>query len=189
MKLLKIENTGGKFLKNYTLSYENKVGKEKKYEIVSHREIASKEDLGAFTSGLSIIVLKDDKLLLLKEFRMGINKEIINLCAGMIEPNETIEDCIKRELYEETGLQLKRIIKILNPSYAAVSISDIKNQIAIIEAEGEISDANASENEQIKAQFYTKEECISLLNEYEFSSRCQIVTYLFTKNAFDALDK
>lgn len=188
MKLLGIEKVkDGKYLKSYELTYLNKKGREKKYEIVSRSEIAGPEDLGTAISGLSLVVLCEDRLLLLKEFRMGINREIYNLCAGMLEPGESVEDCIERELYEETGLKLKRIIDILPPSFAAVAFSDVKTRIAVIEAEGEFSD-HTSENEQIQAAFYTKEECRRLLESAEFSSRCQIITYFFTKNAFSELD-
>ena len=90
-------------------------------------------------------------------------------------------------MYEETGLKLKRIIDILPPSFAAVAFSDVKTRIAVIEAEGEFSD-HTSENEQIQAAFYTKEECRRLLESAEFSSRCQIITYFFTKNTFSELD-
>ncbi len=189
MKLLRIENKeSGRYLKKYDLVYENKEGKEKHYEIVSHHEIAKPEDLGTMTSGVAMIVLKDDCMLLLKEFRMGVNHEIYNLCAGMVEKGETIEDCIRRELYEETGLSVKRIIEILPPSFAAVAISDIKNRLVILEAAGELSD-HTSANEKIQAAFYTKKECEELLKTAEFSSRCQVVVYFFTKNAFDMLDK
>lgn len=188
MKLLGIEKVkDGKYLKSYELTYLNKKGREKKYEIVSRSEIAGPEDLGTSISGLSLVVICEDRLLLLKEFRMGINREIYNLCAGMLEPGESVEECIERELYEETGLKVKRIIDILPPSFAAVAFSDVKTRIAVIEAEGEFSD-HTSENEQIQAAFYTKEECRWLLESAEFSSRCQIIAYFFTKNAFSELD-
>ena len=188
MKLLSIEKVrDGKYLKNYELTYLNKAGREKKYEIVSRSEIPDKESLGKSVSGISMVVLCKDRLLLLKEFRMGINRTIYNLCAGLIEPGETIEVCAVRELYEETGLKLKRIIDILPPSFAAVAISDIQTRIVIVEAEGEFED-HTSANEQIQAGFYTREECAKLLETAEFSSRSQMIAYFFTKNAFSALD-
>lgn len=188
MKLLGIEKVReGKYLKNYELTYLNKAGSEKKYEIVSRSEIPDKEALGTSVSGISMVVLCNHKLLLLKEFRMGINRTIYNLCAGLLEPGETIEDCARRELYEETGLQLKRIIDILPPSFAAVAISDIQTQIVLVEAEGDFSD-HTSDNEQIQAQFYSREECEELLKTAEFSSRSQLIAYFFTKNAFSGLD-
>ena len=63
----------GKYLKNYEITYRNKAGKEKKYEIVSRRELNSADDLGAAPSGVSIIATYNGKLLLLHEFRMGVN--------------------------------------------------------------------------------------------------------------------
>ena len=170
----------GKYLKNYEITYHNKAGKEKKYEIVSRRELKSISDVGGAPSGVSIIATKDEKMLLLHEFRMGVNRTIYNLCAGMLEKDEEIEDCIRRELYEETGLSVKEIKAILPPSYSAVAISDTMTYIAFVEAEGELSD-HTSENEQIEAAFYAKEEIEKLLETEAFSSRAQLAAYFFTK--------
>lgn len=173
----------GKYLKNYEITYQNKAGKEKKYEIVSRRELKSIEDVGAKPSGVSIVATCKGKMLLLHEFRMGVNRSIYNLCAGMIEPGETIEQCIKRELYEETGLKVKEIKKILPPSFSAVAISDTTTYIAFVEAEGEFSD-HTSENEQIEARFYTPEEILSLIETEPFSSRAQMAAYFFASGTF-----
>ena len=114
---------------------------------------------------------------------MSVNKTIFNLCAGMIEENETIEECIQRELYEETGLKVKQIKDILPPSYSAVGISDTKTYIAFVEAEGKFED-HTSNNEEISAAFYTKEEVKQLLLTEEFSSRSQIIAHFFVKDSF-----
>lgn len=169
----------GKYLKNYEITYQNKAGKEKTYEIVSRRELNSIEDVGSAPSGVSIVATMNQKLLLLHEFRMGVNRTIYNLCAGMLEPGETLEACIARELYEETGLTIKKIKKILPPSYAAVAISDTTTYIAFVEAEGSFAD-HTSDNEQIEARFYTKKEVEQLLETEPFSSRAQMAAYYFT---------
>lgn len=176
LKFKKVKD--GRYLKNYEITYRNKAGKEKTYEIVSRRELKNIEDLGGAPSGVSIVALHQGKMLLLHEFRMGVNRKIYNLCAGMIEEGETIEECIKRELYEETGLQLRRIKQILPPSYAAVAISDTTTYIAFVEAEGEFDD-HTSDNEEIEAQFYTQEEIKRLLETEMFSSRAQLAAYFF----------
>lgn len=173
----------GKYLKNYEITYLNKSGKEKKYEIVSRRELASIEDVGGAPSGVSVVATREGKLLLLHEFRMGVNRTIYNLCAGMIEEGESIEECIARELYEETGLSVKSIKKILPPSFAAVAISDTTTYIAFVEAEGDFAD-HSSENEQIEAAFYSKEEVRELLETEPFSSRAQMAAYFF---AYDGI--
>ena len=168
----------GKYLKNYEITYLNKAGREKKYEIVSRKELTSVEDIGAAPSGVSIVATCKDKLLLLHEFRMGVNRKVYNLCAGMIEEGESIEECIARELYEETGLQLLTIKKILPPSFAAVAISDTTTYIAFAEVEGDFSD-HSSENEEIDAAFYSKEEVKELIETEYFSSRAQMAAYFF----------
>lgn len=181
MQLIKMEKVkDGRYLKNYELTYENKAGKEKTYEIVSRKELNSIADIGSQPSGVSIIATKDDRLLLLREFRMGVNKFIYNLCAGMLEEQESIEECIKRELYEETGLKVRKFLDILPPSYSAVAISDVKTYIAFVEAEGDFED-HSSENEQIEAHFYTRDEVKNMLATEEFSSRAQLAAYFFTK--------
>ena len=182
MKLLHMEKVKDvRYLKNYELTYLNKAGREKKYEIVSRSDISGPEALGQKVSGVSIVAYYEDKMLLLKEFRMGVNRDIYNLCAGMLEAGESLEECIQRELYEETGLSLKKILTILPPSFAAVAFSDVKTQIAVVEAEGDFED-HTSENEQISAKFYTKEEVKELLETEEFSSRAQIAAYFFARN-------
>lgn len=179
MELLSMQKIkDGKYLKNYELTYRNKAGREKKYEIVSRSEIAGPDMLGKKVSGVSIVAYCEAKMLLLREFRMGVNRFIYNLCAGMIDEGESLEECIQRELYEETGLSVKRIRSILPPSFAAVAFSDVKTQIAFVDAEGSFED-HTSENEQIEARFYTKEEVRELLETEEFSSRAQIAAYFF----------
>lgn len=181
MEFIRFEKVrDGQYLKNYEITYLNKSGREKKYEIVSRRELQGIEDVGGKPSGVSIVATCEGKLLLLHEFRMGLNRTIYNLCAGMLEAGETIEDCIARELYEETGLRLKTIKKILPPSFAAVAISDVTTYIAFVETEGTFED-HSSENEQIEARFYTKEEVSKLLETEPFSSRAQMAAYYFAE--------
>jgi ADP-ribose pyrophosphatase len=180
MKLLSLKKVrDGRYLKNYELTYENKAGRNKVYEIVSRKELHDTADLGRSTSGVSIIAFQGDKMLLLKEFRMGINKSVYNLCAGMLNEGESMEDCIRRELYEETGLSVKKIVQILPPSYSAVAISDVKTNIVIVEAEGAITGGHTSANEQIQAAFYTKTQLREMLQTEEFSSRSQLAAYFF----------
>lgn len=181
MKLLKFEKVrDGKYLKNYEITYLNKQGKEKTFEIVSRNELKGAEDLGGRPSGVSIVATCEGKFLLLHEFRMGANRAIYNLCAGMIEPGETIEDCIARELWEETGLKVARIKKILPASFAAVAISDTTTYIAFVEVEGIFED-HTSDNEQITAGFYTQEQVKTLLDTEAFSSRAQLAAYFFAE--------
>lgn len=190
MKLIDFKKVkDGKFIKNYELKYLNNDGKEKIFEIISHNDYESAFEIGQKSSGVSIVALDEslEKMLILKEFRMGVNKQIYNLCAGRMEKGETPEDCIKRELLEESGLELKRVVRILPPSFAAVALSDIKNQIAIVVVKGAPTGKNASANEWIVPDMYSKSEALKLVENEEFTSRAQLATYMFAMGAFDNL--
>ena len=105
MKLLRIENKeSGRYLKKYELVYENKAGNEKHYEIVSHHEITKPEDLGTMTSGISMVVIKDGCMLLLKEFRMGVNRKnrlVILEAEGEFSDHTSANEKIQAAFYNK----------------------------------------------------------------------------------------
>lgn len=174
-----------RFLKKYELQYENKNGRLKSYEMVSRHPIQDEKDLGTHLDGISIAAIKDGRLLLLQEFRMTVNRRIYNLCAGMVEDGETVEECIKRELYEETGLSVKRILKILPKTFSAVGISDVVTRIAFVEAEGDLAD-HTSENEDIRPVFCSKEKAYQIAMNEEMSDRAQMAAYFYSLGLFDS---
>ena len=55
---------------------------------------------------------KNNEIILIKQFRYAINKNIFELPAGTLKKNETPYACAKRELEEETGYKAKKIKKI-----------------------------------------------------------------------------
>lgn len=50
-----------------------------------------------------IPIINDNEIILIKQFRHAVNKNIIEIPAGKIEKNETPIQAAKRELEEETG--------------------------------------------------------------------------------------
>ena len=51
-------------------------------------------------------ILKDGEVLL-KFANRGISKGRWNAAGGKIDPGETVVECIKREVFEETGLHIE----------------------------------------------------------------------------------
>ncbi|MCR5595903.1 MAG: NUDIX hydrolase [Lachnospiraceae bacterium] len=174
----------GRFLKNYELNYTNKKGKPKVYEMVSYKDIKDVSEIGNGVGGAVVVAIKDGKLLLLKEFRMALNRFVYNMVAGRRESGESIEDCVKREMYEESGLKVVNIRKTLRPAYAAAALSDVQNQLVICDVSGEISD-HTEDDELIFAGFYDKNEVRRLLDEEPFTARAQFVAYAFSCGFFD----
>ena len=64
----------GNYLKSYLLTYLNKAGRSKTYEMVTRNNLTAPEDIGNTVNGITIIAICDHKLLLLREFRLGLNQ-------------------------------------------------------------------------------------------------------------------
>ena len=93
------KNRDTRFLKSYTLNYTNTEGNEKLYEMVSNFDYEKPEEIGQKASGVVIVGFCGEKLLLLREFRMGVNQFIYNMPAGHLEEGESPEDCLVREVW------------------------------------------------------------------------------------------
>ena len=55
--------------------------------------------------GAAALVALDEhqNVLLVRQFRSGAHKELLEIPAGLLEPGESVEACAARELQEETG--------------------------------------------------------------------------------------
>lgn len=54
-----------------------------------------------------VAILRDDRILLAHNRRFP--QGVYSLVAGFVEPGESLEDCVRREVREETGLRVNRI--------------------------------------------------------------------------------
>ncbi|NLP41147.1 MAG: NUDIX hydrolase [Veillonellaceae bacterium] len=57
-------------------------------------------------------ILDDGRIVLVKQFRYPIGKVTLEIPAGKLDNNEDPEECVARELREETGYVAKQMIKL-----------------------------------------------------------------------------
>ncbi len=55
-----------------------------------------------------VAVVKEDRLLLARGINFP-NKKMFSVLAGFVEPQERLEDCVRREVFEETGIKVKNV--------------------------------------------------------------------------------
>lgn len=186
MKLLDLEKKyEGEFLSYYVARYENKLGGIKLYEFISRDKNLTKEKFkNGFPQGVGMVAFSKDKtkILMQKEFRMATNEWVYNFPAGLIDEGETPEVAAKRELKEETGLDLIEIIKTLPPSYASQGTSDEMMSVVICKVDGDIAESNHVD-EEIEARWFTKDEAKQLLDSGAFFSvRTQMFVYMWVNS-------
>lgn len=56
-----------------------------------------------------IAYVDDEQILLVEQFRVALNKTLLEIPAGKLEKGEVLETCAHRELEEETGYKAKNM--------------------------------------------------------------------------------
>lgn len=186
MKLIDLEKIHeGKFLSYYIATYINDLGHTKKYEFTSRNNSLTKESFGGgVPQGVGMVTFSKDgnKILLEREFRLACNNWVYNFPGGLSDNNELPEETAKRELKEETGLDLVKVEVVLKPSYASPATSDELMQIVICRCDGEIKDS-CFEDEEIITRWFNKDEVKKLLDEGALMSvRTQMFLYMWITN-------
>ncbi len=186
MKLVSLEKVHqGKYLSYYEATFILDDGKSKKYEFTSRDSSLTMNKFGkGKPQGVGMVVYNEslDKVLLQLEFRLATNNFVYNFPAGLIDKDETPAETAKRELKEETGLDLVKVIDELPPSFASPGTSDEMMCIVICTAKGEIKESVFAE-EEIHAKWYSKEEVRALINSKAYMSvRTQMFLYEWSKN-------
>ena len=158
----------GRFINRYDLYYTTEDDKKKVYEIISrNKDIKTIEDIrNEKTDGVVIVATdeSDEHILINKEYRMSVG-----------------EIAAKRELKEETGLDLITIEDKLYDSYSAIGFSNETNAVVIGKATGKFS-PSTSTFEEISAAWYSKEEVKTLLKDKHFAARTQAFCYMWARN-------
>ena len=185
MEVRKIEKKyEGKYITRYDITYLLNNGEEKVYEIISRdRNITDISQLRKTEPDSVVLIIEDEtgeKILLNKEFRMSIGEWIYNFPAGLIDPGETPEEAARRELREETGLELKEVRDEVDGGYSAIGFSNELTVCFIGTACGEFKESSSFE-EEIEAGWYTKEEVKELLKTAKFAARTQAYCYAWSR--------
>lgn len=170
----------GRFINRYDVHYTMEDGQEKVYEMISRNpDIKSYEDLTNDKDDAVSLIMHDEtgeKILLNREFRMAIGRWAYNFPAGLIDEGETPEQAARRELKEETGLDLLSIREWWGLCYSAIGFSNERNACCVGTAGGSFQ-KSSSMQEEIQPGWYTKDEVRQLLATEPFAVRTQSYCY------------
>lgn len=165
-----------KFLSLYSADYINKKGNLKNWTIASRKDLESLENkfFKNEKDKIDAVVIiaehiEEKKLVVIRQFRVPINDYVIELPAGLVDGNESFEEAVKRELKEETGLDLIEIDKEGTSEKVYVSVGMTDESIALVKCtcKGIISNENLEEDEDIEVVMLNKEEAKELIDSKE----------------------
>ena len=162
-----------KFISLYDIKYLNKNNQEKSWTVASRK---SKDILeGIYLENKkdkvdAVIICayhkQQNKLVIIKEFRVPINKYIYELPAGLVDSDDdNFEETVIRELKEETGLNVIEIKKDLssNQVYLSPGMTDESAAFVYCICDGEVSKDYLEDDEDIEAILISQDEAKDIL--------------------------
>lgn len=137
----------------------------------------SKREIVLHDNAVAVVAIHDDKILLVKQYRISVDKIIYEVPAGMIEHDENPKDAALRELEEETGYRAKNI-EYLTEFYSTPGFCTEK--LSIFYAKDlEFVGQNLDEGENLEVVEMPLEEVMSMIESGEIMDGKTISSILF----------
>lgn len=165
-----------KFLNFYQAIYENKAGEQKDWFIASRKnEEAVRGQLleGKMDEPDAVLIVAiheaEEKLVLVKQFRIPVGAYLYELPAGLIDKGEEIFQAAARELKEETGLEVTAMdeVKSHKQCYLSPGMTDESVSVIYCRCTGNLSEAFLEADEDITPILVSKEEAAAIIREGE----------------------
>ncbi len=175
--------TNSKWLNLFHVSYE-KDGKSGSWVMCSRKEkpITDAHIVDAVVIIPIVKTPSGNKLVVIREFRVPIGDYLYGFAAGLIDKGETIEEAVRRELKEETGLKVDRIVEISPRVFSSAGMSDESNHMVLVEASGEITNKFLEATEDIEVLLMDSQEIAELLNSQKnIAAKAWAMLYHFAR--------
>lgn len=145
--------TDERWLNLYDVEYQRRNMKQTHHWLMCSRKENPVADAAKPDAVVIVPIIKTsegNRLVLTKEFRVPIWDSEYGFPAGLIDKNETIKSTVKRELKEETGLDVVNIHHVSMPVYSSAGLSDESCCMVLVEAKGTPSTHLNEEHEDIE---------------------------------------
>lgn len=181
-----------KFLNLYNAEYSNKGGDVKNWIIASRKEKENLEGVYLNNKELqddAVLIVpfhkEEEKIVVIRQFRVPINSYIYEMPAGLIDKGESLQTAITRELKEETGLDVIEILKntVKGQLFLSPGMTDESVTSVFCTCGGTISKAYMEEDEDIEPILLSQKEAQELLiKDVKFDIKCYIYLQEFSKS-------
>lgn len=195
------KTTNNRFLNMYELDMKSDEGKHSRYFVASRAEKI--EDLKISTrvnkaDGVIIYSVyrdeesKEEKLVLIRQYRCPIDDYIYEFPAGLVDAGEDFKTAGMRELKEETGLDFSptdAADMFTKPFFTTIGMTDESCGTVYGYASGVVSKDGQEENEDIEIVLADREEVRRILKEEKVAIMCAyMLMHFINSEGGDPLD-
>lgn len=141
-EILKVEDVAGSkwlALKRATYQWPDESPKTWEYVVRPTRK-------GKVDAVVVVPILKDpNRLVVIREFRVPINDYEIGFVAGLVDGKEDPVDAARRELHEEAGLKLEKVLAVSPQLFSSPGMTNENVVMVFCEVSGEIKGVHTAE--------------------------------------------
>lgn len=83
----------------------------------------ARRDIVEHHGGAALVPILGDEIILTRQFRISIERELLELPAGRLEVGETPEECARREIEEELGYRPGKMV-LAHSYYSSVGFTN-----------------------------------------------------------------
>jgi ADP-ribose pyrophosphatase len=158
--------TDMRHLNLFAVQYQDKTGRKKTWTYASRSGPADVDYSGPARPDAVVVVpyhVSERKLVIIKEFRVVLGGYQYGVPAGLLDPGEGVVQAGKRELFEETGLRLTRVVTQSPAVYSSSGMTDESVSLVYAECEGAPSSVHTEDSEEIQTLLVSRKEAGRLL--------------------------
>ena len=154
----------------YRLRYINREGEQGAWTLASREKTGPKCMTGRLGSADAVVIVpyhrERRQLAIIREFRVAVGGFQYGFPAGLIDPGESVEQAVERELAEETGLTVVQHLRHSPVVFTSSGISDESVVMAYVACTGSPSDAGNSSSEVIETHFVDRSDADRLCGDH-----------------------
>ncbi len=176
-----------KWINLFNIEVVDFVGNDRKWQLASRRK-EPKCTTGHFEKPDAVVIVPfhtgRGKIVITREYRVALAGDEYGFPAGLVDEGETVEAAARRELLEETGLTVTRVLEVGPPVYSSAGMTDESVAMVYVECDGEPSAAGNEGVEQIEVILASGAEVGRLCAdpELKFDAKAWLVLTAFAKH-------
>jgi ADP-ribose pyrophosphatase len=166
-----------KWLNMFNIEYIDKKGEDKIWQVASRKK-KPKCVTGNYSIPDAVVIVPyhivQKKIVITKEYRVPLAGYEYGFPAGLVDAGESVQQAARRELAEETGLELTRFLRVGPPVYSS----------AYVECAGEPTTARNEGTEDIEVMLASAREASRLCaqDSYKFDAKAWLVLLNFSES-------